>query len=65
MAEAFFHRKKAVFHYFQLAIKILARACSRKPLWGEKWSILQLPYVGSCVVGTISGLGQTYLKNRP
>ena len=25
MAEAFFHRKTAVFHYFQLAIEILAR----------------------------------------
>ena len=32
MAEAFFHRKTAVFHYFQLAIEILARTRSRKPL---------------------------------
>ena len=35
MAETFFHRKTAVFHYFQLAIEILARTHSRKPLWPQ------------------------------
>ena len=33
MAEAFFHHKPAVFHYFQLAIEILARTHSGKSLW--------------------------------
>ena len=32
MAEAFFHRKTAVVHYFQLAIEILTQTRSRKPL---------------------------------
>ena len=38
MAEAFFHRKTAVFNYFQLAIEILAWTRSRKPLCLQVWN---------------------------
>ena len=36
MAQAFFHRKTAVFQLSQLAIEIHARTHSRKPLWLDR-----------------------------
>ena len=46
MAQAFFHRKVAVFHYFQLPIEIHARMSTRKPLWFF-WPLFLLIFVFS------------------
>ena len=42
MAQAIFHCKTAVVHYFQLAIEILARTRSIKPLWSCQVVALEL-----------------------